>query len=179
MSSSDSHSKSRLQASTAPASAAEQGADASFRLDQQLCFALYACSKEVTRLYRPMLQELGLTYTQYVTLLSLWEEDGVAVKCLGKRLYLDSGTLTPLLKKLEASGFVNRVRDSVDERVLRVFLTEKGAGLREKASSIPERLCEVSSGMKLEELEELRIKVQQLNELIQHHYEEESEDGCH
>ena len=84
---------------------------AMLELDNQLCFALYACAREVTKLYRPFLDELGLTYTQYVTLLALWEKDEVPVKELGRRLYLDSGTLTPLLKKLEAMGLLRRERD--------------------------------------------------------------------
>ncbi|MCM3747658.1 MarR family transcriptional regulator [Paenibacillus pasadenensis] len=149
-------------------------ASVSLGLDQQLCFALYACSKEITRLYRPMLQELqeGLTYTQYVTLLALWEQDGESVKSLGQRLFLDSGTLTPLLKKLETFGLVRRVRDGADERLLRVFLTDKGRALKEKAFCIPDRLSAIS-GLLLQEADELRIRLQRLNQVIQHHYEEE------
>ncbi len=154
----------------------EQGDHSLLQLDHQLCFALYACSKEVTRLYRPLLQELGLTYTQYVTLLALWERDGEPVKSLGSRLYLDSGTLTPLLKKLESMGLVNRVRDRADERMLRVNLTEAGQAMRAKAGSIPRKLCEVT-GMELRDLEALRLQLQQLNAVIQHHYEEDSEHG--
>ncbi|QJC53881.1 MarR family transcriptional regulator [Paenibacillus albicereus] len=145
-------------------------------LDLQLCFALYACSKEVTRLYRPILQELGITYTQYVTLLALWERDGLPVKGLGSRLYLDSGTLTPLLKKLEAAGLVNRVRDGADERVLRVYLTEAGRALQRQAADIPRALCCVP-GIDLQELEDLRVRLQSLHGRIHQQVKEEDSDG--
>src|SRR5690242_13802851 len=96
-------------------SVADRGAQmdsrSTLKLDNQLCFAVYACSREITKLYHPLLRELGLTYTQYITLLALWEEDRVSVKQLGQRLYLDSGTLTPLLKKLELMQLVTRERD--------------------------------------------------------------------
>ncbi|UVI30014.1 MarR family winged helix-turn-helix transcriptional regulator [Paenibacillus spongiae] len=111
--------------------------NALLHLDNQLCFALYACAREVTKLYRPFLDELGLTYTQYVTMLVLWEKDDIAVKTLGERLHLDSGTLTPLLKKLEASGLILRERDREDERSVIVRLTSKGQSLRERAEGIP------------------------------------------
>lgn len=111
--------------------------NALLHLDNQLCFALYACAREVTKLYRPFLDELGLTYTQYVTMLVLWEKDGIAVKTLGERLHLDSGTLTPLLKKLEASGLILRERDREDERSVIVRLTAEGQALRERAAAIP------------------------------------------
>ena len=114
-------------------------------LDNQLCFALYACSREVTKLYRPYLDELGITYTQYVTLLALWEKDEVAVKELGRRLYLDSGTLTPLLKKLEGLKLLRRERDPQDERSVIVRLTPEGRALKERAAEIPERVfCQTS-----------------------------------
>ncbi|WP_168118661.1 MarR family transcriptional regulator [Paenibacillus sp. HB172176] len=114
--------------------------DPTLLLDNQICFSIYACSREITKLYRPLLQELGLTYTQYVTMLALWEKDEVMVNELGARLYLDSGTLTPLLKKLEAAGFVSRTRDKKDERSVRIALTDEGRALREKALPIPEAL---------------------------------------
>ncbi|MBO7748813.1 MarR family transcriptional regulator [Paenibacillus sp. MWE-103] len=118
---------------------------AMLELDNQLCFALYACAREVTKLYRPFLDELGLTYTQYVTLLALWEKDEVPVKELGRRLYLDSGTLTPLLKKLEAMGLLRRERDPQDERSVIVRLTGDGRALKERATDIPERVfCQTS-----------------------------------
>ena len=108
------------------------------KLENQLCFPLYACSREVIKRYTPCLEKIGLTYTQYVTMLVLWEEKQLTVKELGKRLYLDSGTLTPLLKKLEAKGLVMRARSSRDERNLIVSLTQKGENLREEALPIPE-----------------------------------------
>ncbi len=110
------------------------------KLDNQLCFALYVCSKEIIRKYKPLLDPLGLTYTGYITLLALWEKDNITVKELGNRLYLDSGTLTPLLKKLEASGHIKRERSTSDERNVLVHLTEEGRKLKEKASEIPKTL---------------------------------------
>src|SRR5690606_35493816 len=104
-------------------------------------FAIYASSREITKLYRPLLQDLGLTYTQYVTMLALWEKDNVSVSELGTKLYLDSGTLTPLLKKLEAAGLVKRTRDKKDERSVLVTLSPEGEALRKKAVDIPEQLA--------------------------------------
>src|SRR5438132_4782254 len=98
-------------------------ADEALQLDNQLCFALYSASLAMTKLYKPLLDELGLTYPQYLVMLALWEQDGLAVSGLGERLSLDSGTLTPLLKRLEAAGFISRVRDVEDERRVRVTLT--------------------------------------------------------
>ncbi|MDF2837813.1 MAG: transcriptional regulator, MarR family [Paenibacillus sp.] len=112
----------------------------SMKLENQICFAIYASSREITKLYRPLLQEIGLTYTQYVTMLALWEKDNVTVSELGNRLYLDSGTLTPLLKKLEAAGLVQRTRDKNDERSVLVTVTAEGEALREKAVDIPNQL---------------------------------------
>lgn len=109
----------------------------SLKLDDQLCFAFYACSRGIMKLYRPLLQELGLTYTQYITLLALWEQDQVTVKELGSRLFLDSGTLTPLLKKLEAMGLLRRTRDPKDERNVIITLTEQGHELRQQAEEVP------------------------------------------
>lgn len=107
------------------------------KLDNQLCFAVYACSKEIIKLYRPHLEKLGLTYTQYITMLVLWEVPTISAKELGERLYLDSGTLTPLLKKLEGMGIVKRNRGTEDERSLIVSLTSKGESLKEAAKEIP------------------------------------------
>lgn len=107
------------------------------KLENQLCFPLYAASREMIKLYRPFLEPLDLTYTQYVAMMVFWEVKKISVKELGKRLYLDSGTLTPVLKALEAKGFVDRYRSVEDERVLLVELTEKGEELKEKAMSIP------------------------------------------
>ncbi len=109
-------------------------------LDNQLCFPLYACSRKVVNMYTPYFQPLGITYTQYIVLLVLWETDGVSVRQLGQRLYLDSGTLTPLLKKMEEVGFVTRERSTEDGRVVLVHLTEKGKALRHDAEQIPLRL---------------------------------------
>lgn len=114
----------------------------SLKLDDQLCFAFYACSRGIMKLYRPLLQELGLTYTQYITLLALWEQDAVTVKELGSRLFLDSGTLTPLLKKLEAMELLTRMRDPKDERNVIITLTGKGQELRHQAQEIPCKLYE-------------------------------------
>ena len=113
---------------------------ASLRLENQLCFPLYACSKEVVRRYTPLLNELGLTYTQYITMMVLWEREHVTVKELGEALYLDSGTLTPLLKKLESKGYIERHRCEDDERSLMVSLTEEGRQLREKALEVPQKI---------------------------------------
>lgn len=110
------------------------------KLKNQLCFPLYAVSKEVTRLYKPFLDPLGLTYTQYITMMVLWENDNINVKSLGDKLYLDSGTLTPLLKKLEAQGFISRIRNKENERSVFIKLTEDGWNLRERAISVPEQI---------------------------------------
>lgn len=107
------------------------------QLDHQLCFALYSASLAMTRLYKPLLAELGLTYPQYIALLALWEQDGVTVSHLGERLQLDSGTLTPLLKRMEAQGLVARLRDVQDERRVLVTLTAAGRRLKARAASIP------------------------------------------
>ena len=112
------------------------------KLENQLCFPLYASAKEVVRLYKPFLDEIGLTYTQYIAMLALWERDGLSVKELGEQLYLDSGTLTPLLKKMESQGLVRRSRNARDERSVTITLSEQGKALRERAVSIPERLGE-------------------------------------
>ena len=112
----------------------------SLKLDNQLCFPLYACAKEIVRQYKPYLDDLDLTYTQYVTMMVLWEENHLSVKALGKRLYLDSGTLTPLLKKLEAKGYLTRTRSEIDERSVIISLTDEGLALREKALAVPEQM---------------------------------------
>lgn len=112
------------------------------KLQNQLCFPLYVCAKETIRLYKPFLDELNLTYTQYLTMLVLWEYQSVSVKELGEHLFLDSGTLTPLLKKLEARGLIDRCRCRQDERSLIVSLTEEGRALRERAVSVPEKMAE-------------------------------------
>lgn len=110
------------------------------RLENQLCFPLYACSREIIRKYRPFLDEIDLTYTQYIAMMVFWEDRKISVKELGKRLFLDSGTLTPVLKSLEAKGFVKRYRSTEDERVLLVEVTDKGMALKKKAEPIPEKV---------------------------------------
>lgn len=110
------------------------------KLKNQLCFPLYACSREVVKKYKPLLDEIGLTYTQYIAMMVLWEKQSSTVKTLGDELYLDSGTLTPLLKKMEANGLVTRERSGSDERNLIVTLTEKGNALRERAADIPAKI---------------------------------------
>ncbi len=110
------------------------------KLDNQLCFPLYVIAKEMTGLYRPFLDELDITYPQYLVMMILWEHDGLPVNSIGEKLYLDSGTLTPLLKRLEAKGFISRKRKKEDERVVEVFITESGKDLQQKACEIPGKL---------------------------------------
>ncbi len=112
------------------------------KLSSQLCFPLYVCSKEIVRLYKPFLDELDLTYTQYITMMALWEQEKINVKDLGEILFLDSGTLTPVLKKLEQKGYISRKRSNKDERVLIVTLTSSGQELKEKAVEIPYKISE-------------------------------------
>lgn len=120
-------------------------------LDLQFCFALYSASHAMTKRYKPLLDSLGLTYPQYLVMLVLWQQDGILVKDIGSRLFLDSGTLTPLLKRLEANGLVTRNRDQHDERQVRILLSEAGRALRERAGVIPEQvLC--ASGEQLASL---------------------------
>ncbi len=111
------------------------------KLENQLCFPLYACAREVVKKYKPLLDELGLTYTQYIAMMVLWEKKSINVKNLGECLYLDSGTLTPLLKKLELNGLVSRTRSVEDERNLIVTITDKGEGLKNEAMGIPLKLA--------------------------------------
>lgn len=111
--------------------------DEALKLKNQLCFPLYACSREVIKKYKPLLDEVGLTYTQYIAMMVLWEKKSVNVKSLGEDLYLDSGTLTPLLKKMEAQGLVSRKRAVEDERNVIVTITEEGEKLKDKVSQIP------------------------------------------
>ena len=111
------------------------------KLKSQLCFPLYACSKEIIRRYKPFLDRFDLTYTQYITMMALWENESMNVRELGSRLFLDSGTLTPLLKKLENKGYIKRSRSKEDERNLIVTLTDKGWELREEMLSIPRSMA--------------------------------------
>lgn len=115
------------------------------KLDNQICFSLYAVSREIIKLYKPILDEFNLTYTQYIVMLVLWEERKATVKHLGNRLHLDSGTLTPLLKKLEGMELITRYRDENDDRVVIAELTEKGSSLQEKAKDIPSKMmCNIN-----------------------------------
>ncbi|NRD77344.1 MarR family transcriptional regulator [Bacillus sp. BRMEA1] len=136
-----------------------------FHLDNQLCFSLYACSRAILRLYRPFLDELNLTYPQYLVLLALWEKEQSTVKQLGKLLDLDSGTLTPMLKRMEAAGLIERQRDKTDERVVIVTITEKGEAIKEKAFCIPKSLLE-ASGMTVEEVQALNKVIKQLTQQV-------------
>lgn len=130
-------------------------------LDHQLCFPLYACARETIKLYKPYLDELDLTYTQYITMMVLWEKKTVTVKELGSSLYLDSGTLTPLLKKLEQKGYLTRRRSEEDERNLNVTITEAGEELKKRAVLIPERMsdCVALEPEEAKELYRLLYKV--------------------
>ena len=114
------------------------------RLENQLCFPLYACSREIIKQYKPFLDELDLTYTQYITMMVLWERTSLTAKELGEALFLDSGTLTPLLKKLEAKGYLTRKRSAEDERSLVVTVTDAGLALRDRAVRIPEAMAACS-----------------------------------
>ena len=113
-------------------------------LDNQLCFALYSTSLAMTKLYKPLLETLGLTYPQYLVMLVLWERDGLMVSELGERLFLDSGTLTPLLKRLESAHFISRIRDVQDERRVHITLTAAGRSLKTQAAGIPDCILKAS-----------------------------------
>ncbi|RZT29374.1 MarR family winged helix-turn-helix transcriptional regulator [Cupriavidus agavae] len=143
-----------------------QPAEDWLELDRQLCFALYSASLAMTKLYKPILSELGLTYPQYLVMLVLWQHGGMAISELGSRLKLDSGTLTPLLKRLEAAGYVTRARDTADERRVLVGLTEAGRKLRAAAASIPEEvLC--ATQCSLEEIQSLTKRLQGLRSTLE------------
>ena len=133
----------------------------SLLLDEQLCFALYAASRRMTAAYRPLLEALDLTYPQYLVMLVLWERDGVTVRELGQRLQLDSGTLTPLLKRLEQAGLLGRHRRRSDEREVEISLTQRGHQLRQRAAEVPrcmaEKLC-----MSVDAFQHLRDELKKL-----------------
>jgi DNA-binding MarR family transcriptional regulator len=139
--------------------------NAMLQLDNQLCFALYSTSLAMTKMYKPLLEELGLTYPQYLVMLVLWERDGLMVSELGERLYLDSGTLTPLLKRLEASGFISRIRDIEDERRVHITLTSSGRRLKTRAAKIPGCILSASQ-CSLPELMNLTSQVQALRKQL-------------
>ena len=126
----------------------------SLKLENQLCFPLYAVSREIVKKYKPFLDKLDLTYTQYITMMVLWEYGQMNVKELGEHLYLDSGTLTPVLKKLEQKGWVERARDRMDERVLLVTLTPEGRKLQEQAADVP---AQIGACIRIEEKEAIQL----------------------
>ena len=112
------------------------------KLENQLCFPLYACAKEIVKRYTPLLEPLGLTYTQYIAMMVMWEHKSLSVKDMGKLLFLDSGTLTPMLKKMEKAGWISRRRSDTDERVVLITITEKGEELHDKAAQIPAKMTQ-------------------------------------
>ena len=120
-------------------------ADQMLRLDNQICFAVYSAAHAFNRFYKPLLERLGLTYPQYLVMLALWERDGVPLKDIGERLFLDSGTLTPLLKRLEAAQLIKRTRGTEDERQVMIALTPQGHALKEKARTVPSSLLQASA----------------------------------
>ena len=135
------------------------------RLDRQLCFALYSSSLAMTKLYKPLLEPLGLTYPQYLVMLVLWEQDGISVSTLGQRLSLDSGTLTPLLKRLEAAGLITRRRAADDERRVDILLSTAGRALQAQALDIPPRLA-CAAACSLEELSSLTRRLHELRQQL-------------
>lgn len=126
------------------------------KLDNQLCFSLYAASREVIKLYKPLLDKYGLTYTQYIVMLGIWEHEEISVKHLGNKLHLDSGTLTPVIKKLESMGLVSKQRSIKDDRVVIISLTEKGELLKEEIVEVPEQVvCKIGASS-IDDLGELK-----------------------
>jgi DNA-binding MarR family transcriptional regulator len=136
------------------------------KLENQLCFPLYVIAKEIISLYRPFLDEIDITYPQYLVMMVLWEKDGLTVNQVGEKLHLDSGTLTPLLKRLEVKGFVIRKRKKEDERVVQVFLADEGRNLQQKACEIPVKMQE-KLNLTTEDLFELKETVQKILNKIQ------------
>jgi DNA-binding MarR family transcriptional regulator len=145
--------------------------DDALRLGEFLCFAVYSASHAFNRVYKPLLDELGLTYPQYLAMVLLWEQDDQTVGSLGEKLFLESSTLTPLLKRLEALGHVKRMRDPVDERQVRVRLTDKGRAIREKAREIPDCILE-ASGLEIDELHRLRSEIVALRNALGRYHRE-------
>lgn len=131
------------------------------KLDHQLCFALYAATHAVTRAYRAGLERAGITYTQYLVMMVLWEEDGVGVGKIAAKLELDSATLTPMLKKLEVAGFISRTRNRLDERIVEITLTDKGNQLQHEVASVQEGVA-CKTGLNDEEFKKLRADLHQL-----------------
>ena len=112
------------------------------KLENQLCFPLYACAKEIVRGYTPLLEPLGMTYTQYIAMMVLWEHKSISIKDMGKLLYLESGTLTPMLKKMERNGWLCRKRSQEDERIVIISITDKGEAMQEKAAEVPIKMAQ-------------------------------------
>jgi len=139
--------------------------DAMLQLDNQLCFALYSASLAMTKLYKPLLEELGLTYPQYLAMLVLWEQDGLMVSEIGERLSLDSGTLTPLLKRLESAGLISRIRAVEDERRVHITLTAAGRKLKARAAKIPDCIL-TAAQCPVPELMSLTRQVQALRQRL-------------
>lgn len=152
----------------------EEEADSQLCLDNQVCFALYSASRALTNVYRPLLAELGLTYPQYLAMLVLWERGAVTVKDLGVALRLDSGTLSPLLKRLRTAGLITKVRSDDDERSVRVAATPSGWELKQRARHVPEAM-RCSTGMDADELLELRGTLERLTEHVERAASEASE----
>ncbi|MBA2778632.1 MarR family winged helix-turn-helix transcriptional regulator [Billgrantia kenyensis] len=136
------------------------------RLDSQLCFTLYSTSLLMTKFYKPLLKGLGLTYPQYLVLLTLWQEDGLSAGAISRQLMTDTGSLTPVFKRLEADGLLKRVRSRQDERVVELFLTERGRALQLQAREIPDCVT-MASGQPLEELDELKARLETLRSRLQ------------
>jgi MarR family transcriptional regulator, organic hydroperoxide resistance regulator len=148
-----------------PESPDPTGADDNLHLSAQLCFATYAAAHAFNRFYKPLLDPLGLTYPQYIVLLVLWQSDNITVKEIGLRLYLDSGTLTPLLKRLEAAGIVRRIRDAQDERQVRIRLTPKGWELQAPVAHVwRDVVC--GTGLSVEDLNDLKDRLDRVRETL-------------
>jgi len=145
--------------------------DGALRLGEFLCFAVYSANHAFNRVYKPLLAELGLTYPQYLAMVLLWEQDDQTVGSLGEKLFLESSTLTPVLKRLETLGHVKRTRDPVDERQVRVRLTERGRALRKKAGEIPSCILEASN-LELDELLRLQSEIVALRSALERYHRE-------
>src|SRR6201988_1121320 len=145
--------------------ARKSAADFPLRLDNQICFAVYSTAHAFNRVYKPLLDKLGLTYPQYLVMLVLWERDGVPVKDIGERLFLDSGTLTPLLKRLETAELVKRTRSTEDERQVLIALTPQGHALKEKARTVPQSVL-TASACSVAELVALKSEIVSLRDRL-------------
>jgi DNA-binding MarR family transcriptional regulator len=142
------------------------GTSPALKLDDQLCFAVYSTAHALTKAYAPLLGRIGLTYPQYLAMLVLWEGDGITVKALGERLFLDSGTLTPLLKRLDAAGLIRRDRDRRDERQVRINLTAAGRALRDRAACVPAEIA-CAAGLPLDAIAALKDALVRLRTALQ------------